>query len=172
MAAPRIGVYPGTFDPITNGHMDIVTRAAFVVDKLIVAVASNADKGPLFTVDERVEMVGAELEELRSNGLDVEVRAFDNLLIKFAQQVGATIIVRGMRAVADFEYEFQMATMNARLDDNIETVFLTASERQQFIAAGLVKEIARLGGNVSGFVSPRVAAQLTERFAAQAGGGA
>lgn len=163
--APRIGVYPGTFDPITRGHMDIIRRAAAVVDRLVVGVAKNAGKDPLFTVEERVALVDAELADLRAEGQDVEVRPFGNLLIHFARDVGARILVRGLRAVSDFEYEFQMATMNARLDSGIETVFLTASERQQFIASRLVKEIARLGGDVSGFVSPRVAEKLKERFA-------
>ena len=170
MAKRRIGVYPGTFDPITKGHIDIITRATAVVDKLVVAVAVNAGKDPLFTAEERVAMVDGDLSELRGNGKDIEVRAFDNLLIHFVRQVGATIIVRGLRAVSDFEYEFQMATMNARLDPGIETVFLTASERQQFVASRLVKEIGRLGGDVTGFVSARVAQRLAERFAREEAG--
>ncbi len=170
MAKLRVGVYPGTFDPITLGHMDIITRAAALVDKLIVAVAGNQTKGPLFTAEERVAMADAELEALRAAGRDVEVRAFDNLLIHFARQVEASIIIRGLRAVSDFEYEFQMATMNARLESDIETVFLTASERHQFVASNLVKEIARLGGDVSGFVSPAVAEALAGRFAEKAKG--
>ena len=169
MTKLRVGVYPGTFDPVTKGHMDIVTRAAALVDKLVVAVADNADKGPLFDAAERVAMVEAELQaefEARgAQGRQVEVRAFDNLLTHFARQVEATVIIRGLRAVSDFEYEFQMATMNARLEPDIETVFLSASERQQFVASRLVKEIARLGGDVTEFVSPRVAAALAERFA-------
>jgi len=164
MSDPRTGVYPGTFDPITKGHIDIITRATGVLDRLIVAVAQNPDKGPLFSTDERVAMIEAEVGPLRAAGRRVEVRAFDNLLIHFARQVGAHIIVRGLRAVSDFEYEFQMATMNARLDPEIETVFLSASERQQFIAARLVKEIARLGGDVSQFVSPAVEARLATVF--------
>ena len=171
MTKLRVGVYPGTFDPITKGHMDIVIRAAALVDKLVVAVVDNTDKGPLFDAAERVAMVEAELQaECEARGADgrqVEVRAFDNLLTHFARQVEATVIIRGLRAVSDFEYEFQMATMNARLDPNIETVFLSASERQQFVASRLVKEIARLGGDVAEFVSPRVAAALAERFAKQ-----
>ncbi len=165
MANPRAGVYPGTFDPITKGHLDIITRAAGVVDKLIVGVAANADKEPLFTAEQRVAMIDAELTDLRAAGQDIEVRAFDSLLIHFAESLGARIIIRGLRAVSDFEYEFQMATMNARLDRNIETLFLTASERQQFVSSHLVKEIARLGGDVSDFVSPRVAERLLARFA-------
>jgi pantetheine-phosphate adenylyltransferase len=171
MAALRIGVYPGTFDPITKGHMDIITRAAALVDKLVVAIADNAEKGPLFSAEERVAMVDAELADLRAGGRDVEVRAFDNLLIHFARQAGATMLIRGLRAVSDFEYEFQMATMNARLDPDIETVFLSAAERQQFIASRLVKEIARLEGDVSDFVSPRVAEALARRFAELRGEG-
>ncbi len=174
MTKLRVGVYPGTFDPITKGHMDIVIRAAALVDKLVVAVADNTDKGPLFDAAERVAMVEAELQaEFEARGADgrqVEVRAFDNLLTHFARQVEATVIIRGLRAVSDFEYEFQMATMNARLDPDIETVFLSASERQQFVASRLVKEIARLGGDVAEFVSPRVAAALAERFAGRAPG--
>ena len=171
MAKLRVGVYPGTFDPITMGHMDIITRAAALVDRLIVAVAGNETKGPLFSAEERVAMVDAELEPLRAAGRDVEVRPFDNLLIHFARQVEASVIIRGLRAVSDFEYEFQMATMNARLDTDIETVFLTASEHQQFIASNLVKEIARLGGDVSSFVSPAVAEALSARYAEQAAAG-
>ncbi len=170
MAKLRVGVYPGTFDPITLGHMDIITRAAALVDKLIVAVAGNETKDPLFSAEERVAMADAELAALRAAGRDVEVRAFDNLLIHFARQVGASVIIRGLRAVSDFEYEFQMATMNARLESDIETVFLTASERHQFVASNLVKEIARLGGDVSGFVSPAVAEALAGCFAGEAKG--
>ncbi len=164
MSGPHIGVYPGTFDPITKGHMDIIVRAARVLDGLVVAVAANPGKSPLFDVTERVEMIEGELGEVRAAGYDVTVQPFDNLLIHFAQEIGANIIVRGLRAVSDFEYEFQMASMNSRLDPEIETLFLTASERQQFIAAGLVKEIARLGGDVAGFVSAPVVAKLAGRF--------
>ncbi len=170
MANPRVGVYPGTFDPITQGHMDIIRRAATLVDRLVVAVAGNEAKSPLFSAAERVAMVEAEIAPLRAQGpkgggLEVEVRAFDNLLIHFARQSGATVLIRGLRAVSDFEYEFQMATMNARLDAGIETVFLSASEHHQFVASRLVKEIARLDGDVSGFVSLPVAEALKERFA-------
>ena len=170
MAKLRVGVYPGTFDPITKGHMDIIQRAAALVDRLVVAVAGNETKSPLFSAEERVAMVEAEIAPLRApghkgGGREIEVRAFDNLLIHFARQSGATVLIRGLRAVSDFEYEFQMATMNARLDPDIETVFLSASERHQFVASRLVKEIARLDGDVSGFVSPPVAEALMERFA-------
>ena len=163
---PLVGVYPGTFDPITFGHMDIISRATRVVDHLIVAVAHNAGKGPLFSIDERVQLVRDELDGLEKNGATVEVRSFRNLLMHFAQEVGARVIVRGLRAVSDFEYEFQMASMNARLDSEVETVFLTASERQQFIASRLVKEIAVLGGDITSFVSPRVARHVMDRCAA------
>jgi pantetheine-phosphate adenylyltransferase len=159
-----VGVYPGTFDPITKGHLDIISRATRVVDTLYVGVARNAGKGPMFSVDERVELVKGDIAGIEINGATVEVRAFGNLLIHFAQDVGAKVIVRGLRAVSDFEYEFQMASMNARLDAGIETLFLTASERQQFVSSRFVKEIALLGGDVSSFVSARVAERLAERL--------
>jgi pantetheine-phosphate adenylyltransferase len=164
---PRIAIYPGTFDPITNGHMDMIRRATRVADHLIVAVARNAGKNPLLGVDERLELVRAEIAALDSpaEGRRVEARPFDNLLMHFAQSVGASLIVRGLRAVSDFEYEFQMAGMNARLDPNVDTVFLMASESHQFISSRFVKEIGRLGGDISTFVSPRVAARLKARFA-------
>ncbi len=160
----RIGVYPGTFDPITLGHTDIIRRAARVVDHLIIAVARNDGKGPLFQTSERVEMVKSVLNGVDSNGTHVEARAFDGLLMHFCQSVGASVIVRGLRAVSDFEYEFQMAGMNARLDPKIETIFLMASERQQFVSSRFVKEIGRLGGDISSFVDPVVAERLGEAF--------
>lgn len=161
----RVGLYPGTFDPITNGHLDIVIRAARVVDRLIVAVAANAGKGPLFSLDERVTLVREDLaERAKLQGVNVEVRSFDTLLVHFARQCGAHVIIRGLRAVSDFEYEFQMAGMNARLSPDIETMFLMASERCQFISSRFVKEIGRLGGDISSFVSPRVRAELDEKF--------
>jgi pantetheine-phosphate adenylyltransferase len=167
MPSPRTAIYPGTFDPITNGHMDMIRRATRVADHLIVAVARNAGKNPLLGVDERVELVRAEVADLNNpiEGRKVEVRSFDNLLMHFAQSVGACLIVRGLRAVSDFEYEFQMAGMNARLDPAVDTVFLMASESHQFISSRFVKEIGRLGGDISSFVSPRVAQRLTARFA-------
>jgi pantetheine-phosphate adenylyltransferase len=160
----RVGLYPGTFDPITNGHQDIIQRAARVVDRLIVAVAANAGKGPMFDLDERLAMVRDDIAAM-PNGLaaKTEARAFDKLLINFVRDCGATLIVRGLRAVSDFEYEFQMAAMNARLDAGIETVFLMAAEGSQFISSRFVKEISQLGGDVSSFVSPRVAGQLERR---------
>ncbi len=162
--AERVGLYPGTFDPITNGHQDIITRAARIVDRLIVAVAVNAGKGPMFSLDERLAMVRDDIAAM-PNGLasKVEARAFDTLLISFVKECGASLIVRGLRAVSDFEYEFQMAAMNTRLDASIETVFLMASEGSQFISSRFVKEISQLGGDISSFVSPRVAAQLDRR---------
>ena len=150
----RIGLYPGTFDPVTNGHMDIIGRAVKLVDRLVIGVARNDDKGPLFATDERVVMVRAEVAHL---GDKVEVRPFDSLLMHFAESLDAGIIVRGLRAVADFEYEFQMTAMNQRLNADIETVFLMADPRHQAIASRLVKEIARLDGAIDSFVSPAVA---------------
>ena len=163
----RIGIYPGTFDPITNGHTDIIRRALHVVDRLVIGVARNDGKGPLFSTDERVAIVRDEVAHLENGGAErIEVQPFDTLLMSFAEAAGAGIIVRGLRAVSDFEYEFQMAGMNARLNPNIETVFLMASDRYQFISSRFVKEIGALGGDVTHFVSPRVAARLLDRFAA------
>ncbi len=165
MAEERIGVYPGTFDPITNGHVDIIKRALKVVDRLIVAVAVNAGKGPMHDLDERIAMVEDDVAALGADDR-VEVRPLDVLLMHFAETVGAGVIVRGLRAVSDFEYEFQMAGMNTRLCPDVETVFLMASERHQFISSRFVKEIARLGGDVSSFVSPNVQRRLAARVAA------
>ena len=153
----RIGLYPGTFDPVTNGHTDIIKRALKLVDRVVIGVAQNDDKGPLFTTDERVEMVRAEVAGL---GGDIVVRPFSTLLMHFAEEVEASVIIRGLRAVADFEYEFQMTAMNQRLNQDIETVFLMADPRHQAIASRLVKEIARLGGNIDSFVSANVAEQV------------
>src|SRR3954465_4269468 len=161
----RIGVYPGTFDPITNGHTDIIRRALHLVDHLVIGVARNDAKGPLYSTDERVETVGDEMQYLENGGAErIEVRAFDTLLMKFTESVGGSVIIRGLRAVSDFEYEFQMAGMNARLNPTIETVFLMASDRYQFISSRFVKEIGALGGDVRHFVSPRVTARLLARF--------
>ena len=160
----RIGIYPGTFDPITNGHADIIQRAAKVVDKLIVAIAFNSAKSPLFDPSEREAQVRRELEFLDLGTCEVEVVQFNYLMIKFAQERGAKFIIRGIRAVSDFEYEFQLASMNAAMDDGIETLFLTAATGNQFIASSLVKEIARLNGDISSFVPPRIAADLKERY--------
>jgi len=168
MSKPRIGVYPGTFDPITNGHVDIIRRALRVCDRLIVGVAINIGKDPMFDLEERVGLVNETLSQINkasANGPVVESRPFQTLLMHFVVECGASMIVRGLRAVSDFEYEFQMAGMNARLNANIETVFLMASEQQHFIASRLVKEIARLGGDVSSFVPRHVAERLQTRFA-------
>ena len=165
MTQPRIGIYPGTFDPITNGHTDIIRRAIKIVDRLVIGVARNDGKGPLFSTDQRVEIVREEVTHLENGDAErIGVRAFDTLLVNFAQSVGATVVIRGLRAVSDFEYEFQMAGMNARLNPEIETVFLMASDRFQFISSRFVKEIGALGGDVSHFVSSRVAARLFDRF--------
>ena len=150
----RVALYPGTFDPVTNGHMDIIGRAVKLVDRLVIGVARNDEKGPMFTTDQRVAMVRAEVAHL---GDRVEVRPFSSLLMHFAEELDAGIIVRGLRAVADFEYEFQMTAMNQRLNADIETVFLMADPRHQAIASRLVKEIARLDGAIDSFVSPAVA---------------
>jgi pantetheine-phosphate adenylyltransferase len=161
----RIGLYPGTFDPITNGHLDIIGRAVKLVDKLVIGVAINRDKGPLFSLEERVEMVMSETAHLQGQAEIVAV-PFENLLMHFAESVSATVIVRGLRAVADFEYEFQMTAMNQQLNRNIDTVFLMADPRHQAVASRLVKEICRLGGDINSFVSPGVATRLHEKFSA------
>src|ERR1700749_3706764 len=149
----RVGLYPGTFDPVTNGHLDVIARAARLLDKLVVGVAINTGKGPLFTLDERVELVEAEIARIATqNGMVIEVLPFDTLLIDFARKVGAQMIVRGLRAVSDFDYEFQMAGMNYRLDSEIGTVVFMASEHHQFISSRFVKDIATFGGDISSFV--------------------
>ena len=167
-AQPRLGIYPGTFDPITNGHVDIIGRATRVVDRLVVAVAANPGKSPLFSLQERVEMVQEQVALLRNgDGSKIEVRPFDRLLMHFVEDLGATIILRGLRAVSDFEYEFQMAGMNTRLNPRVETIFLMASERQQFIASRFVKEVARLGGDIAPFVPAEVVERTGRKLAQQ-----
>ena len=157
----KIGLYPGSFDPVTNGHLDIIGRAARLVGRLVVGVARNPGKGPLFPLEERVELVRAETRAISEHtGTEIVVSDFDNLLVEFAAGLGATMIVRGLRAVSDFDIEFQMAGMNHRLAPDIETVFLMASERHQFISSRFVKEIARLGGDVSSFV-PKLTLERT-----------
>ena len=161
----RIGLYPGTFDPITNGHSDIMGRAVKLVDKLVIGVAINAGKGPMFSLEERVEIIKAETAPLATH-IEIDVQPYEGLTLQFARQIGATMIIRGLRAVADFEYEFQMTAMNQQLDREIETVFLMADPRHQAIASRLVKEIATLGGEVGKFVSPRVKEALLAKVRA------
>ncbi|GAB3115715.1 pantetheine-phosphate adenylyltransferase [Novispirillum itersonii] len=160
----RIGLYPGTFDPVTNGHLDIISRAARMLDRVVVGVAINAGKGPLFSLEERVELTRAAVAGLKTNGTIIEVKPFSGLLMRFASEQNAAVIVRGLRAVSDFEYEFQMAGMNARLDPTVETIFLMASERCQFISSRFVKEIAKLDGVIDSFVPAVVKEALFERF--------
>ena len=161
----RIGLYPGTFDPITLGHIDIIRRASLLVDRLVIGVAINRDKSPLFTLEERVEMLEKDCADLsEQTGTEIIVHPFENLLINCAHDVGAQVIVRGLRAVADFEYEFQMVGMNRSLDNSIETVFLMAEAKHQAIASKLVKEIARLDGDISKFVTPHVANRLLNKL--------
>ncbi len=161
----RTGLYPGTFDPVTRGHTDIIHRASKLVDRLVIGIAVNRGKGPLFSLEERVALIEGECIEIAaSTGMAIEVRPFDNLLVNFAEEVGASLIIRGLRAVSDFEYEFQMVGMNRALSDDIEMVFLMAGARHQAIASKLVKEIARMGGDVSKFVSPAVEQALKQRF--------
>ena len=161
-AAPsgRLALFPGSFDPLTNGHVDIILRCAHLFERVIVAVLVNADKQPLFTSDERVAMVRDVFREYPN----VDVESFDGLLVEYARRRRASVIVRGLRAVSDFEYEFQMAGMNARLNSNVETMFLMASERNQFIASRFVKEIAKLGGDVSSFVPRGVNKKIKAKF--------
>lgn len=161
----RTGLYPGTFDPITNGHLDIIERAAKLVDHLVIGVAINEAKGPLFTLEERVEMVRHETARIaKKAGVTISVEPFDVLLMYFAEKVGAQVIIRGLRAVSDFEYEFQMVGMNMQLNRDIETVFLMAGAEHQAIASRLVKEIASLGGDISHFTSPYVMKKVIQRM--------
>lgn len=161
----RIGLYPGTFDPVTLGHIDIIRRAAMLVDRLVIGVAINRDKSPLFSLEERVAMIETQCAGLSAEiGTEIIAHPFENLLINCAHDVGASVIVRGLRAVADFEYEFQMVGMNRALDSTIETVFLMAEAKHQAIASKLVKEIARLDGDVSNFVTPQVHERLLNKL--------
>ena len=163
--SPRrlIGLYPGTFDPVTLGHLDIISRAVKLVDHLVIGVAINAAEAPLFTLDERVAMLREEAGHVAAGHATIEVRPFDTLLVHFAAELGAQLIVRGLRAVSDFEYEFQMVAMNQRLNTEIETVFLMADPRHQAISSRLVKEIALLGGDIAPFTTPAVAQALVKR---------
>ncbi len=156
----RIGIYPGTFDPITKGHLHIIKRASRQVDRLIVGVAANARKNPRFTLEERMEMVRTDCANIPEKYCDIEVQSFDNLLIHFARDMNASCIFRGLRAVSDFDYEFQMTGMNARMAPDIETVFLMAADKWQFVSASFVKEIHQLGGDVSEFVTPATLGRL------------
>ena len=165
MASDRVGVYPGTFDPITSGHMEVVRRSLRLVDKLVIGPAINIGKGPLFSLQERIDIIKDDIEDFSaSDKARIQIVPFDGLLIHFAREVGASVIIRGLRAVSDVEYEIQMANMNARMEPNIETIFLMASDRHQFIASSLVKDIARLGGDTSQFVSKKVFQRLKDKF--------
>ena len=162
----RTGLYPGTFDPVTEGHLDIIRRATTLVDRLVIGVAINRDKGPLFSLDERVALIEAECAAIsEETGCEIVAHPFENLLIDCARDVGARVIIRGLRAVADFEYEYQMVGMNRVLDDSVETVFLMADAEHQAVASKLVKEIARLGGDIRPFVPARVHDALKAKFA-------
>ena len=159
----RIALYPGTFDPVTNGHLDIISRAVKLVDKLIIGIAVNPAKSPLFSLEERVEIIREETGEC-AKVTEVEVHTYDNLTIHFAREVGAQMVIRGLRAVADFEYEFRMTAMNQQLDRGIETVFLMADPRHQALASSLVKDIVSMGGDISRFVPPGVSRRLAAKF--------
>ena len=158
------GIYPGTFDPVTKGHLHLIRRASRMVDKLIIAVADSPKKGPLFSHADRLEMLLADIENMPEKGCEIEVQSFDQLLVHFARDAGATCIFRGLRAVSDFEYEFQMTGMNSKLEPSIETVFLMTSDEWQFVSSSFVKEIASFGGNIEEFVTPQVAERLKEKF--------
>ena len=159
-----VGVYPGTFDPVTKGHLHLIRRASRIVDRLVIGVADNKRKGPLFSLKERVAMLKADIDNMHEKGCEIEVHPFQGLLIQFAKDEKASCIFRGLRAVSDFEYEFQMTGMNAKLDPSIETVFLTASDKWQFVSASFVKEICSMGGDIKEFVTPQVAAKLSKKY--------
>src|SRR5258708_3649681 len=165
MASERTGVYPGTFDPVTSGHMEVIRRSLRLVDRLVIGPATNIRKGPLFSLEERIEIIRDGIAEFsETDKARIKIVPFDGLLMHFAREVGASMIIRGLRAVSDFEYEIQMANMNARMEPNIETIFLMASDRHQFIASSLVKDIARLGGDTSQFVSKKAFERLKAKF--------
>jgi len=160
----RIGIYPGTFDPITKGHLHIIKRASKLVDHLIVAVANNQKKGPLFSIDERLDMVKTDIANLPDKQCPITVDTFEDLLISYARKKNATCLFRGLRAVSDFEFEFQMTGMNAKLAPDIETVFLMASDKWQFVSSSFIKEIGSLGGDIAEFVTPSVEERLAKKF--------
>lgn len=159
------GVYPGTFDPVTKGHLHLIRRASRLVDHLIIGIADNQRKGPLFTLEERMELVRTDIDNMPEKGCEIVIESFDNLLVDFAKEKNASCLFRGLRAVSDFEYEFQLTGMNARLDPDLETVFLMASEKWQFVSSAFVKEIASMGGAVNEFVTPHVESALKQKFA-------
>lgn len=159
-----IAVYPGTFDPVTLGHMDIIKRAAKIFPNLIIAVAEDTAKAPIFTLEERVTLLKEELSNIKTSG-SITAEPFSGLLVNYAHEIGATVIVRGLRAASDFEYEFQLAYMNYKLDSSIETVFIPASSKGHFISSRFVKQISRLGGDISNFVSPQVELKLKNYYA-------
>jgi len=159
-----VGVYPGTFDPVTKGHLHLLRRASRMVDKLVVGVAANTRKNPLFTQEERTEMVRADIENMEGKGCEIVVQPFDDLLVRFTRDLGACYIFRGLRATSDFEYEFQMTGMNAKLDPAIETVFMMAADKWQFVSSSFVKEISAMNGDVDEFVTPLVRDALKERL--------
>src|SRR5438445_7076641 len=165
MVVERTGVYPGTFDPVTSGHMEVVRRSLRLVDRLVIGPATNIGKGPLFSLEERIDIIKHDIAEFsETDRARIKIVPFDGLLVHFVKEVGASVIIRGLRAVSDFEYEIQMANMNARMEPAIETIFLMASDRHQFIASSLVKDIARLGGDTSQFVSKKVFERLKKKF--------
>lgn len=163
----RVGIYPGTFDPVTKGHLHMIKRASKLVDKLVVAVADNKNKSPTFDITDRMDMLRTDISNMNEKYCDVEVATFDNLLIHFARDMGAACIFRGLRAVSDFDFEFQMTGMNARMDPDIETVFLMAADRWQFVSSSFVKEIYSLGGDVDEVVTPAVVEYLEKKFGGQ-----
>src|SRR5437899_4398615 len=165
MATERVGVYPGTFDPVTNGHVEVVRRSLRLVDRLVIGPAISIGKGPLFSLQERIDIIKEDTADFSPADKErITIVPFEGLLVHFVKEVGASVIIRGLRAVSDFEYEIQMANMNARMEPAIETIFLMASDRHQFIASSLVKDIARLGGDTSQFVSKKVFERLKAKF--------